>query len=622
MDLKFISIDEIRKQVYSRNITVEMVYKHFDSYDDEALYIVDNDDKFYGVITPGDYYRKISNNAEDMINRNSKMLNKIDYDNAKSIITVIKGIHEVPVVIDGVLIGVISNNIKKSQNEWFRIRAANKEVKRIFAKGYFEKKIKEIVEFIKSRNSKLILVEYPTLAELGIKPDDFGYKYNLSHGMEGFTQMTELDKEMFYGSGYYPGAIEKFADDYNEMEMTIVNGYRFVRDIENDNFSVKNGHRNISNGKIGKNRIYLLGMCNVLGSYVGNDRTIGYYLQQIINRYNQLDYEVYIYGKTNGVELDGFYKEELGEGDYILYFVNAMRGITRFFQKAADEYQANISVLRIDKGILIGEKWLDNFYNSITHHNHLVNEYIANFLFDRLDLQSNIDRENVIRDRKSNYYISPETYAHFEQMREDYDLNITFDDRQKVGAIVMNCNPFTLGHRYLIEQAVKSVSRLYIFVVEEDKSTFKFKDRFEMVKQGVRDIDSEIIVLPSTKYIISNQTFSQYFDKEKEINEIENPEYDIRIFGEVVCKIFGIGKRFAGEEPIDVVTNNYNRTMERILPEYDVEFVEIPRLKISDGCVISATTVRKLIKNNDVKELERYLPASTIDYLKQQNILI
>lgn len=46
-----------------------------------------------------------------------------------------------------------------------------------------------------------------------------------------------------------------------------------------------------------------------------------------------------------------------------------------------------------------------------------------------------------------------------------------------VGAAVMNCNPFTLGHRYLIEQAAKECDRLYVFVLSEDKSRFSVADR-------------------------------------------------------------------------------------------------------------------------------------------------
>jgi [citrate (pro-3S)-lyase] ligase len=183
------------------------------------------------------------------------------------------------------------------------------------------------------------------------------------------------------------------------------------------------------------------------------------------------------------------------------------------------------------------------------------------------------------------------------------------------GAIVMNCNPFTKGHRYLIEKALEQVDVLYIFVVEEDKSQYSFKRRFEMVKQGTEDLQEQIYVIPSGKYVISKDTFSQYFDKEKEITEIQDMEYDVGIFCEAVCRVFGITKRFVGTEPFDKVTKKYNETMSIILPEYGIEFVEIPRLEI-DGEVISASKVRGQLKHSmwDISDL---VPESTRELLME-----
>ena len=45
-----------------------------------------------------------------------------------------------------------------------------------------------------------------------------------------------------------------------------------------------------------------------------------------------------------------------------------------------------------------------------------------------------------------------------------------------VGAIVMNANPFTKGHRYLIEKAAAECGFVYVFVLSEDKSVFSSKD--------------------------------------------------------------------------------------------------------------------------------------------------
>ena len=80
------------------------------------------------------------------------------------------------------------------------------------------------------------------------------------------------------------------------------------------------------------------------------------------------------------------------------------------------------------------------------------------------------------------------------------------------GAIVMNCNPFTRGHRYLIESAAKQVDTLYVFVVEEDKSFFPFTERLMLVRNGIKDL-SNVIVLPSGKFMISSLTFPEYFVK-------------------------------------------------------------------------------------------------------------
>ena len=133
----------------------------------------------------------------------------------------------------------------------------------------------------------------------------------------------------------------------------------------------------------------------------------------------------------------------------------------------------------------------------------------------------------------------------------------------------MNCNPFTLGHQYLAEYAAARVAKLYIFVVEEDKSEFPFADRIELVKQGVKHI-SNVEVLPSGKFIISQQTFSGYFNKAGLQDVAVDSSEDVEIFGREIAPTLGITVRFAGEEPKDNVTRQYNETMKEILPRYEI----------------------------------------------------
>ncbi len=175
----------------------------------------------------------------------------------------------------------------------------------------------------------------------------------------------------------------------------------------------------------------------------------------------------------------------------------------------------------------------------------------------------------------------------------------------KKGAIVMNCNPFTLGYRYLIEPASKQVDFLYVFVVEEDKSVFKFQDRIEMVRRGTADL-SNVLVLPSGKYFASAQTLPGYFKRAELKDTFLNANDDIELFVQTAGTL-GVNVRFVGEGPIDQYTRQYNENIKKILPRYGLEFVEIPRktVEADSDVVISASRVRKLIDYKDYKALRQ-----------------
>ena len=124
---------------------------------------------------------------------------------------------------------------------------------------------------------------------------------------------------------------------------------------------------------------------------------------------------------------------------------------------------------------------------------------------------------------QNNYAIDKMTVdKEYEFVLKDYKKTI-MAERLSIGCIVMNCNPFTLGHRYLIEKAAKEVKWLYVFVVEEDRSFFGFQDRYDLVKHGVRDIKN-VVVLPSGKLMISSLTFVDYFNK----TELQDKRYVVR----------------------------------------------------------------------------------------------
>ena len=126
---------------------------------------------------------------------------------------------------------------------------------------------------------------------------------------------------------------------------------------------------------------------------------------------------------------------------------------------------------------------------------------------------------------------------------------------------------------------------------------------------------ANVKILPSGKFIISQLTFSGYFNKAKLQNTNVDSQFDIKLFAEEIAPELGINVRFAGEEPNDTVTKQYNDNMRTILPQYGIRFVEIPR-KTIDGEVISAKRVRSLLKNHNFNEIRNLVPKTTLDYLK------
>ena len=182
------------------------------------------------------------------------------------------------------------------------------------------------------------------------------------------------------------------------------------------------------------------------------------------------------------------------------------------------------------------------------------------------------------------------------------------------GAIVVNLNPMTKGHLYLIEEAKKQVDELIIFMVEEDLSVFPFEDRLAIVREAVKDMPG-VRVLPGGPYIISQATFPTYFLKKADENLPAYTTTDAGIFGKYYAEVLGITHRFVGEEPLDIVTSAYNEALEQELKKYKVELHIIPRKEQSGG-VISASRVRRHLKNGEMEEARALVPKATWNYLE------
>ena len=190
----------------------------------------------------------------------------------------------------------------------------------------------------------------------------------------------------------------------------------------------------------------------------------------------------------------------------------------------------------------------------------------------------------------------------------------------RIGCMVLNANPFTLGHRFLVETAASECDWLHVFVVKEDASAFSYADRFSLVADGVKDI-SRLALHEGSDYIISRATFPGYFLKEKETIDRTWAAIDLLLFREYIAPALGITHRYVGTEPLDPVTNNYNADMKYWLekassPANSICVVEVPRVSIK-GMPISASRVRGFLAQGDLEAIRHLVPKTTLEFLER-----
>jgi [citrate (pro-3S)-lyase] ligase len=196
---------------------------------------------------------------------------------------------------------------------------------------------------------------------------------------------------------------------------------------------------------------------------------------------------------------------------------------------------------------------------------------------------------------------------------EDHLLSLKLRLRPKHGTragIVMNCNPVTNGHLYLIERCAKEVNDVIIFLVEENRSVFPFDVRYQLLRKATKHLKN-VHVLPSTPYVISLATFPTYFMKELNEASLRFMELDITLFKQHFFSMFELDYRYVGTEPFDQTTACYNETMKKILGD---KLVEIDR-KMFHAEVISASTVRKMMAEKKYHTIKGFVPKPTCKFL-------
>ncbi len=448
------------------------------------------------------------------------------------------------------------------------------------------------------------------------------YEIYVDRTRDNYLKQKEVFSESFvkdmYGDENYP--IDEVLLDMKECQTVKINdGYvKYASNYHSKYFNTDTyGSRIVIDTPTEYHgTIWLVGGCNFSGYAVEDKFTFASYLQSRINKSDYLYRVVDL--SCDGAATYTLYNKVLDRNiapdDIIIILEHALflkdKTVQIDYEKISDSFQ--------------NRTW---YWDSIGHPNHIVYDLLAGEFFEAIksDMVTAIVDSKFYVERDLDFKIQNFVMELKSKIRKNKnfqeiyhkgtfkDVDIT-SEREKIGAIVMNCNPFTYGHQYLIETASRMVDLLIVFVVEEDKSIFKFEDRFDMVQDGIAQYDN-VVAFPSGDFMISTITFPGYFLKEMPTKKCYDSFLDLKIFAHYIAPVFGISMRFVGEEPFDKVTASYNYDMKKILGDAGINVIEIPR-KRQGNEYISATKVRKLIKERNYDVIEKYVPETTMKYIK------
>lgn len=444
--------------------------------------------------------------------------------------------------------------------------------------------------------------KFPTPSESELYRNEIGfYKLRDNPGEYGFVL------EKYFDRADIPKLLE-IPETYRG-----VNGVVRFSDKRSEHVNIADGHRVTARRSAGGGNVsvYICGICLTFGVGIDDSRTVPSYLQQMFDeRLPEAGVTVHNYG---------YFLEKIDETEEILRLMETLpaKDGDIIIWNSYDYIlkRAGVPIMSVE---LLAEKPHDKDYFFDTfHYTPDGCRAVAEKLFEELTGDrygiggvSSSEKPRISRERYGLDRTLSRELEEYKDILKNYYREMFVPT---VGAVVMNCNPFTLGHRYLVEKALEQCDFLVIFVVEEDKSVFPFEDRLKLVDEGVKNL-SNVTVIPSGKFIISSVTFSEYFNKSELQDRTVDASLDVSVFAREIAPCLHIVKRFAGSEPFDSVTKQYNDTMRQILPEYGIEFTEIPRAE-TDGEAISASRVRQMILDGNLEGTKRLVPLSTYNYL-------
>ncbi|UTT86085.1 citrate lyase ligase [Vibrio pelagius] len=395
-----------------------------------------------------------------------------------------------------------------------------------------------------------------------------------------------------------------------------------LKDFNNGVSSVRNGHRTTtSQPSEPQSRLLMFGSSTTYGLGSSDENTIPSLIQrELKSRFPHVKVENHgVLGMNFLLAINNILQTEIHSGDSVVLF-----DFDEFRDVSCVEVN-NIDLNKIDRK--------DDLFIDLTKHqchfsprgNEVISKIMCeDFLFDVIGNVLNRDENYYIDNEISSvlenfkYFLYKHTAKSFEncEMKSYLSLLDSYvpEVGLNVGSVAVNCNPITKGHLHLLEYASRNVDKLFIFVIEEDKSFFRFEDRLHLVEESTKHLDN-VTVLRGGKFICTELTYPDYFDKDTTEAKAD-ASMEAWFFCEYIAKKLNIRKIFLGDEPKCMITRQYNEKMQELLPEYGIEVDIIDRIS-TNGDVISASKVRKLLEVGDFAGIAQIVPEPTLQFLQE-----
>lgn len=405
--------------------------------------------------------------------------------------------------------------------------------------------------------------------------------------------------------------------DLNQISKIVFNGiHNVLLDSRELGFNIVDGKRmTLGTPDCASRSIHVFGPCIVQGLCVVDSQTIPSLLQRILHENGFDDVRVENHGLAYGKDLlnDLMYMmaTPVSGGDIVVWFSG--------FSEKEERILANCSIPVMDaKQLALG--MIGGMLNNPFHCNAESNRTYALRIFQHLSdwlktTHSCFEPEDLISHYGIPLFINPDAILDSHELRDYIRDIVQYDFHQPSktkGCVVVNANPCTNGHIYLIEEALKRVDLLYVFLVEESKGSFSYLDREYMLAENYKD-NPRVRIVSGGRVLTSALGFPEYFNRGAKPKRID-PILNHKIFALRIAPALGITHRFFGSEPFDEVTRELNRTALHYLPRHGVSVTIIERAT-AQGSIISAKTVRELYSLNKFYEIAGYVPRSTFSRL-------